>query len=94
MLVPNCRKQHHGIDRDSSTAELSAQTPSIEVRILVPQPTSPVSHLLFCDTRESAWVRAISQVARHSSDDVKRAGEVIENVLLNRSIRGLIGVVS
>ena len=23
-LVPNCRKQHHGIDRDSSTAELSA----------------------------------------------------------------------
>src|SRR5215216_3196017 len=37
-LVPNCRKQHHRIDRDSSTAELSARTPSIEVRILVLQP--------------------------------------------------------
>src|SRR5215207_6831087 len=24
VLVPNCRKQHHGIDRDGSTAELSA----------------------------------------------------------------------
>src|SRR5215216_1188022 len=43
VLVPNCRKQHHGIDRDSSTAELSAPDSSIEFRILVPQPPSAVS---------------------------------------------------
>src|SRR5258708_1416940 len=41
-------------------------TPLILVRIQVPQPASPISHLLSCDTQKIARLRAISQVRSQS----------------------------
>ncbi len=37
-----------------------------QVRILAPQPPSPISHLLCCDTQKMARLRAISQVRSQS----------------------------
>ena len=62
VLLPNCRKQHHGIDRNSSTAELSAPTPSIEVRSLS---LSLGSREILRDCRGLAWLGSVSAQSGH-----------------------------
>src|SRR5215216_5693303 len=77
VLVPNRRKQHHGIDRDSSTAELSAPdsvnrgsnpgpltTHSSQTAIFVPTPESARLRGL-CLRGRVSWVVSTEAVGRN-----------------------------